>query len=65
MLRTVLIHVVVALAALHATVRADPAHAVMPAPGAEAAGGAYPAWTIVAYPEGEVLVFSPAGAGND
>jgi hypothetical protein len=67
MLRNVLIHAVVALAALNATGFANPAHAVVP-PAAAASGGeggAYPAWAIVAYPEGEVLVFAPAGAGNE
>jgi hypothetical protein len=68
MLRNVLIHAVVALAALNATGFANPVHAVVPVPtGAASAGvsGAHPAWAIVAYPEGEVLVFAPAGAGNE
>ena len=64
MLRNVLIHAVVALAALHAAVLANPAYAVMPVP-AGAAGADYPGWAIVVYPEGEVLVFAPADAGND
>lgn len=51
MLRNVLIHAVVALAALHA-VAASPAAAAYPGP-------------YVVYPEGEVLVFAPADAGND
>ena len=65
MLRNVLIHAVVALAALHAAVLATPAYAVMPAPAGADGGAAYPGWAIVAYPEGEVLVFAPADAGND
>ena len=66
MLRNVLIHAVVALATLHAAVLVNPAYAVMPAPaGAAVAGAAYPGWAVVVYPEGEVLVFAPADAGND
>ena len=67
MLRNVLIHAVVALAALNTAGFANPAHAAVPVPaGAASAGqGAYPAWAIVAYPEGEVLVFAPAVAGNE
>ncbi|MET0680961.1 MAG: hypothetical protein ABWZ41_08125 [Burkholderiales bacterium] len=73
--RNILIHAVVALAALHAAVTAVPASAVMPVPaGATLAdeGAAYPGWAVVvypgpyvAYPEGEVLVFAPVGAGNE
>ncbi len=62
MLRNVLIHAVVALAALHAAVLASPAYAVMPVP---AGAAAYSGRAIVVYPEGEVLVFAPADAGND
>jgi hypothetical protein len=65
MLRNVLIHAVVALAALNATGFANPVHAVVPVQAGAASGGALPAWAIVAYPEGEVLVFAPAGAGNE
>jgi len=64
MLRNVLIHAVVALAALQAALLANPAYAVMPAPTGADGGAAYPGWAIV-YPEGEVLVFTPADAGND
>jgi hypothetical protein len=65
MLRNVLIHAVVALAALNATGLANTAHAVMPTPTGADRGGPTPAWAIVAYPEGDVLVFAPAGAGNE
>ena len=65
MLRNVLIHAVVALAALHAAVLANPAYAVMPVSAGADEGAAYPGWAIVVYPEGEVLVFAPADAGND
>jgi hypothetical protein len=65
MLRNMLIHVVVAFAALHAVVLATPAYAVMPVPASADEGAAYPGWAIVVYPEGEVLVSAPADAGND
>jgi uncharacterized protein YraI len=65
MLRNVLIHAVVALAALAAAVLANPAYAVMPVSVGAGEGAAYPGWAIVVYPEGEVLVFAPADAGND
>ena len=61
MLRNVLIHAVVALAALHAGGLANPAYAVMPV----LAGAAYPGRAIVVYPEGDVLVFASADAGNN
>jgi hypothetical protein len=61
MLRNVLIHAVVGFAALHAAVLANPVYAAMPVP----AGADYPGWAIVVYPEGEVLVFAPADAGNN
>jgi hypothetical protein len=67
-LRNILIHIVVAFAALHAAVLANPAYAVMPVPaGATRAdeGATYPAGAFVAYPEGEVLVFAPADAGSE
>jgi hypothetical protein len=48
--RNVLIHIVFAFAALHAAVLANPVLA---------------AGTVVAYPEGDVLVFAPADATND
>jgi hypothetical protein len=52
---------VVGFAALHAAVLANPVYAAMPVP----AGADYPGWAIVVYPEGEVLVFAPADAGNN
>jgi hypothetical protein len=67
-LRNILIHAVVALAALHAAVLANPASAVMPVPAGAARadeGAAYPGWAVVVYPEGEVLVFAPADAGSE
>jgi hypothetical protein len=64
-LRNSLIHAAVALAALNATGFANAAHAIVPGPAGADPGGAYPAWAIVAYPEGEVLVFAPPGSGNE
>ena len=64
-LRSILIHAAVALAALNAMGFANSAHAIVPGPAGADASGAYPPWAIVAYPEGEVLVFAPAGAGNE